>query len=243
MTIKYIGISIFVVLIILFIIDTLRVYRLVQKGNVLADTAVPFERVLLNASSTILVLGDSTAFGTGVHDSRVTTAGRLGAFYPEASLTNKAKNGLRLEGLSDILSTIPETEHYSLILVQIGGNDIIRFTSKKDVESRAGEAFKRLSRLGDAVIVLHAGDVGNARVFPVYLRPIYTRKSYQMREIYKRLISPYTNIKYVDLLAAPSDNLFRDDPKTYYAEDMLHLSEFGNEVWFNEIKKLLAASL
>lgn len=230
--------SILVVAVTLFILDIARVHLLVKKGKILAKNAIPFERANLNAQIKILVIGDSTAMGTGSKKPELTTAGRLGTLYPEASVKNISQNGLKLGGLLKILETLDSQEHFSIILVQIGSNDIIRLTNMKDIEKDAEKVFARLSKQTDKLIVLHSGDIGRSRLFPIYIRPILTKRSFKVREIYKKLANKYGS-RYVDLISAPSDKLFSNDPHTYYSKDMLHLNAAGYGLWFMEIQKNL----
>jgi hypothetical protein len=65
----------------------------------LIKKTVPFSRSEPQAVFKILVLGDSTAFGTGATHPEDSTAGRLAARYPRASVTDLAVNGLRIAGL------------------------------------------------------------------------------------------------------------------------------------------------
>ncbi|MES3004841.1 MAG: GDSL-type esterase/lipase family protein [Patescibacteria group bacterium] len=235
---KNLVIGIVALLIILFVVDAIRFYLLFKKGKVLAENSVPFERIGVSSENKILVLGDSTAVGTGVVNPELSTAGRLATFYPDAIVRNLAVNGMRLKGLQAVLGAINKEEKFSIILVQIGANDIIRLTSMSDIEKDLEEILQRLSTQTDKLVILHSGNVGESRFFPIYMRKILSKRSFEMREIYKKLASKY-NAHYVDLIDAPAEPLLRNNPKKYYAEDFLHLSDDGYGLWFDEIKKVL----
>ena len=218
--------------------DTARAYVFFRRSVVLVQRSMPFERLISDASQKILVLGDSTAVGTGCENSELSTAGRLAMLYPQASVRNLAVNGLRLEGLRKMLDAFETKEHFALILVQIGANDIIRFTDMDRIKNDAAYVFERLSQHTDKLVVLHSGDVGKATFFPFYIRPFLSDRSARMRQIYLLLTNTY-NAKYVDLMNSPSDKLLSDTPRLYYAADKLHLNGAGYGLWFSEIKKLL----
>src|SRR6185436_17393262 len=75
----------------------------------------------------IIVLGDSTAVGTGSKSNTESVAGRFGRDFPQAEIVNISQNGKRINGLvRDFLPLV--RGHYDLAVVQIGGNDIIWFT-------------------------------------------------------------------------------------------------------------------
>lgn len=220
------------VFIALCILDTLRSFILLRKGTKLADNAIPYSQE--GNGMNILVLGDSTAVGTGVKDNQDSTAGRLGQKYKDAKITNLAKNGLRLEGLKEIINTQVKDEHYDLILVQIGANDIIRMKSMEDIETDIREILTSLR--ADKIIVLHSGNIGEAKFFPFYIRGILTKRSREARDIYTK-VAKETNREYVNLFDSPIAKLLKEEPTTYYAEDYLHLTGEGYGLWFDEIEK------
>lgn len=238
-SLKSICIVIVAIVGILLCADSIRFYRLIQKGKTLAKNAIPFERQAASSTMRILILGDSTAVGTGSERSDLSIAGRLSALYPEANIQNLAVNGLRLEGLLEILESHKFVERNSLIVVQIGANDIIRLTPMKDVERDIRKILEKLSSQTENLIFLHSGDIGETKIFPVYLRPFLTKRSFEMKDIYKKAASD-TGAKYVDLIDSPSRALLRDYPTMYYSEDFLHLNAAGYGLWFADIKNVVA---
>jgi lysophospholipase L1-like esterase len=220
--------------------DGVRFYFLVKNSEILIKQTTPFARNDPNAAMKILVLGDSTAFGTGAIHPENSTAGRVSARYPKASIVNLAVNGLRIAGLLNILKTIDGKTHYDLILIQIGANDIIRLTPMSDIETGINEVLARTALLGAKVIILHSGNVGEAPLFPWYFRGWLSRRSLAVREIYIRA-APAHGAEYVDLIDSPVAKLLRENPKIYYADDLLHLSDAGYGLWFDEIQKHLGS--
>jgi len=224
------------------VFDAIRFGILFRKSKVLSANSSAYERILANTKMKILVLGDSTAVGTGTNDPKYSTAGRLGALYPSVSIENKAKNGLKLEGLLEIVekqnAERNDSKQYDIILVQIGANDIIRLTKMDEIKLSAEKIIEKLAPKTKKLIILHSGNIGNSKFFPLYVRSWLKNRSYDVREIYQELAKKY-GVQYIDLIDAPSDELFKQDPKRYYADDMLHLNDEGYGLWFEEIKKKL----
>jgi lysophospholipase L1-like esterase len=235
---KSVGLVVFVMMLIIGIFDANKMFLLVKKSELLIADTEPFERKIPLAPMTILVLGDSTAYGTGSEKNELSTAGRLGHLYPEASIKNLAVNGLRLAGLLDLISNLPVKEHYDLVLVQIGANDIIRLTKMNDIRRDAESVFKELSLKTDKLVILHAGDIGDVQFFPLYLSPILSKRSKEVRDVYQSLAIKY-KANYVNLIDSPVSKKLRSDPEKYYANDLLHLSGEGYGLWFDEIEKTL----
>ncbi len=223
---------------ILIAIDAIRVYMLVSKSKQLLEGAQAFQRIDNAAQMKILVLGDSTAVGTGVKDPRNSTAGRMSAKYPDAEIINWAQNGMRVKDVVSELKMLNPEDHFSLVLIQIGANDIIRLTSMEEVERDMRTILEAVSQQSDHIVFLHSGNVGEAPLFPIYTRPLFSRRSLQMRERYQRLGEEY-KASYVDLISSPTSERINEDPKRYYAEDFLHLSDDGYGLWFSEIEKEL----
>ncbi len=219
--------------------DGIRLYFLVKNSEQLIKAAVPFNRTDPNATMKILVLGDSTAVGTGAAHPEDSTAGRLAASYPKAAVVNLAVNGLRIEGLLTLLKTVDATTHYDLVLIQIGANDIIRLTSMPDIATGIDKVLARAELFHGQIILLHSGAVGEAPIFPWYFRSWLSRRSLAVRELYKKA-APAHGAEYVDLIDSPVAELLRKDPEKYYANDGLHLTDAGYGLWFEEIKKHLA---
>lgn len=230
-----IMLAIVIFLAIWFVFDGIRIFFLIRKSKILIEKALPFERMLLNASMNILILGDSTAVGTGSDDNTLSTAGRLGTLYPEATIENLGKNGLRIKEQIEIVKNLDAQMKYDLILVQIGANDIIRLTSLKDIEKDLNTLSLLLSTKTNKLIILHSGDIGESRFFPLYIRPLFTQRSYKVRDIYKGMAQK-NNFIYVDLIDSKADILLQKNPDMYYAPDLLHLNGLGYGLWFDEIR-------
>jgi len=219
-------------LIILFLLiailafDGLRMYMLYQNTLKLEKT-VPFQREVMNGTDKILVLGDSTAVGTGTSDNRYSTAGRLASEFSTAEITNMSENGLKIGELVERVESL--NERYTIIVIQIGANDIIRLTSLNMVDLELQKLLTKANELSDKVIILHSGDIGESKFFPVYVRPLLSSRSKKVRDIYIKNAETF-GVSYVDLFGI-------EMPDSMYSSDKLHLNDDGYEVWFKEIMK------
>ncbi len=234
--IKYSLILLVILIGITLTFGIIRMYFLVKKTKVLIKSAVPYERSLPNSDMKILVLGDSTAYGTGAEKNSLTTAGRLGELFPQADVKTIAENGLKLEGLLEKMEAIDTNEKYAIILIQIGANDIMRLTSMKNIESRIDTAVDKLSKQTDKLIFMHSGNIGDSEFFPFYVKPILTSRSNKTREIYMKTAEKHKAF-YVDIISSEITEIMEKNPTEYYADDMLHLNGAGYGLWFDEIRK------
>ena len=85
----------------ILVFDFLRMYLLFQNTLKLQNNFVPFQKINSSASKKILVLGDSTAVGTGATNNVYSTTGRLSSMYPDAEITNISENGFKIAGLNE----------------------------------------------------------------------------------------------------------------------------------------------
>lgn len=234
--IKYTLITLAILIVVTLSFGILRMYFLVKKTKVLMKNAVPYERSLPNSDMKILVLGDSTAVGTGSEKNTETTSGRLAELFPQADVKTIAQNGLKIEGLLEKMETLDPNEKYSIILVQIGANDIMKLTSMKDIEKGIDTVVDRLSKQTDKLIFMHSGNIGDSEFFPFYLQPILTYRTTKVREIYMKTAEKY-KAYYVDVIGSDIPSIIEKDPNAYYANDYLHLTGAGYGLWFDEIRK------
>ena len=207
--------------------DIIRMYKLYQKTLQLENGFTAFQKIDPKAKQRILVLGDSTAVGTGASNNIYSTTGRLSSKYPEAEVINISENGLKLAGLNEKIKNL--TEHYDIIVIQIGANDIIRLTDLETIDIELDKLLTKTKTLSDKVVILHSGNIGESKFFPWYVAPILSYRSKEVREIYIRRTSMH-DATYVNLIDLHIDG-------KYYASDKLHLNDEGYGVWFDEIVK------
>lgn len=232
--------------VIILVIGLLAVYSLAQYwrsryyvriGISLAEQTVAYEQHPALPTTRILVIGDSTAVGTGATTPQDSTAGLLGRDYPAAEIINRGVNGSRVADLTTRFAGFSDDE-FDLVLVQIGGNDIVRFTNYAALEENLHTVLAEAQRVGKQVVLLHCGDFGTARLLPVGTRWLISRRTKQLREIYLR-VAPQYDATYVDLLRPRKADPFALDPKTYYAADQFHPSSAGYADWYEHIKLVL----
>jgi lysophospholipase L1-like esterase len=221
-----------IVLIIVF--DAIRVMRLIGVGKSLAEKSKPFEQHPVNPTKRILVLGDSTGVGTGADTPAHSVAGYFGETYPDAEIINLSVNGKRLLQLERELATFDQGK-FDVVLIQIGGNDIIRFTKLASAHSSLEAILERATKLSDQVILLHSGNVGLAPIFPRWYKPIMTKRTLSVRSIFQELAAKH-KVFYIDLFTDKLHDPFYPDYEKYYAPDGLHLNAAGYKVWFEKIQ-------
>lgn len=213
-----------------------RFYLTLQISKALVNAAVPYERMTGGDAVPMLVLGDSTAVGVGASAPEDTVAGRAAAYLSATSVENYAVSGAVTADLP-AQAAHAQLSHYRLILIQIGGNDIIRFHSVADSARTLSSVLESLPA-ADKVVVISAGDVGGATIFPLFLRPSYTHLNLAYHAAFAAAAAN-AGATYVNLYDDPGRVKINNDPGTYLAADGLHPSSAGYELWFEAVKPSL----
>lgn len=234
LSLKKIVIVILILIVIVIGINLLIVWLRTNEGRKIAANSKPFKHQNSNPRLRVLFVGDSTAVGSGAKTPEDSLAGRFFKDHPNSEIINLGKNGLKTKELIDILEK--EKEKYDLIIMQIGANDILRFTDLDDLEKDIQESITLAKRLGKNVVLLTCGNVGLAPFFPKPLGFFYTKRTRLVRDIFMRKAKE-NGIVYVDLFTEKDKDKFLQNPKKYYAKDMLHASSDGYGLWYQEFKK------
>lgn len=215
---------------------SVKFYLTVQVSKRLIDEAVPYERYAENPARTMLVLGDSTAVGIGAARPEESVAGRIAREIPIDAVENRAVSGAVIKDLAAQAAGASRAE-YDLILIQVGGNDIIRFTSAKEAGTALREALQVLPA-ADEVLMISAGDVGGATLFPEPVRPFHSRLNRAYHDTFAQ-VAAEADVTYVSFKDAASTKEIRDNPDVYLAADGLHPSSEGYRLWFEEMLPFL----
>ena len=214
------------------------------RSLMLVIEAQPYERHIEGAP-TILVVGDSTAYGTGASDQEESIAGRIGSDFKDYTILNRGKNGQKIQGLLDSVTKEGIPEDTKLMVIQIGANDILQFTDldlvRTDLDTLLALAKERVPH----VIVMTSGNVGGASAFAPYgsersLR--YHDQTLKIREIFMSLSAQH-GVVYIDLYQEPEEDVFIQEPQVYMADDGLHPSGEGYGVWYKTLYPALQAHL
>lgn len=198
----------------------------------LANAATAYSTEPTNPQHRVLVVGDSTAVGTGASTAKKSMVGLIGQNHPDWLITNLAVNGAKF---SDVVKQLQSDEkRYDLVLIMAGGNDVMRGTSenalKKDLETAITLAQKKAPH----VTVMPCGDVGLA---PFFWPPLSWWMSYRSKTMHQLVSSTADTFKvqYISLLQPDKSNPFILQADALHAADSLHPSDAGYAHWYGAI--------
>jgi lysophospholipase L1-like esterase len=187
----------------------------------------------------LLVLGDSTGYGTGAVKSNESVAGMLGQSF-SISIKNNSSNGRTIGGLLEEVKDL--SGKYEVILLQIGANDILKHRDIKVVEDELRAVEQLLIKHTDNIVMMSSGNVGSSPKFSGEEAKEYENLTRKYREMFMRVANE-TKIEYVDLFVEPEDDPFLKNPEKYIAFDGLHPTSAGYEKWYVQLSKIITPIL
>lgn len=214
---------------VLLLVSGCAAWRLSQSVE-LARRSEPLQQTPDYAAVRMLIVGDSTAVGTGATSGKSSLAGLIAQHYPGLLIENRARDGAKF---SDVVSQLGGDEHFDIVLINAGGNDVIRFGSLASSQADIQRAADLASSRADVVIFMPAGNVGNAPFFFVPLSWLMTMRSRELHRYVQGAVAK-SAARYVNLFHERPDDPFVKDPGLN-ASDGLHPSDAGYRVWFSEL--------
>jgi lysophospholipase L1-like esterase len=178
---------------------------------------------------TIVIAGDSTAFGVGALPTE-STAGRLAAAFPHARVVNVARSGARIGHVAEQLERI-ECKKVDFVLIHACANDVLEFRSLAKIEADLRAAIRKARELSDHVVLMPGQNFSVAPFFLRGLSRIIMWHAVRVHGVVKR-VTAELGVTFVDLFRDPAEDPFVKEPHRYYCPDGLHPSGEGYGIWF-----------
>lgn len=201
-----------------------------NEARALVERSEALQRVPADPAQRMLIVGDSTGVGTGATSPQTSLAGLLAQAWPRLEIENRAENGAKLADVGDQLEAA--SGRYDVVLVQAGGNDVIRLRSQSAMR-RDIERVAELARARSAhVLIMPAGNVGSA---PLFLAPVswyMTARSRTLHGLVGEAAARHQAV-YINRFQERDQDPFALQPELMYSADGLHPSDAGYSNWFD----------
>ena len=206
------------------------VWRL-SRSSELVRRSEPFQQSPAQPALRLLVVGDSTGVGTGASSPAQSVAGRAGQAFPRLAIENRAADGARH---ADVLQQLQAGGRFDMVLVQVGGNDVMRLGTLDGLQAQIDEVVRRARALAPEVVLMPCGNVGNA---PFFFAPLSWWMAQRSRSLhrYTQSAAQRGGARYVNLFHERDDDPFVRDP-SLNASDGLHPGDGGYAVWWQELQ-------
>lgn len=190
----------------------------------------PLQRTPVQPSLRLLIVGDSTAVGTGATVPEASVAGLLGLAFPRLQIDNRARDGAKFAA---VLAQLDGDEHVDMVLVMAGGNDVVRLRGLDALRNDVERVTQRARQRADLVVLMPAGNVGNAPFFFAPVSWLMTWRSRRLKDAVGETAARHGAVL-VSLFREAADDPFVQRPELN-AADGLHPSDAGYRVWFDEL--------
>ena len=196
----------------------------------LARKSTPLQVAPEQATLRLLMVGDSTAVGTGASNPQASLAGLLAQSYPHLAIENRARDGARFDGAVEQLASGGQ---FDFVLIMAGGNDVMRMRDADATRADIDRSATLAQALAPQVAFLPAGNVGNA---PFFFPPVSWLMTSRAKGLHAAVqaAATRTGAVYVNLFKAPENDPFVQRPGLH-AGDGLHPSDAGYRVWRDEL--------
>jgi lysophospholipase L1-like esterase len=203
----------------------------------LARASEPFQASPGAPVASLLVVGDSTAVGTGASSPQHSLAGLIGRGNPALRIVNRAADGAKYEDFAHQLAQ--SDERFDVVLVLGGGNDVIRLTGIEKLRQDVRRTVELARQRGRTVVLMPPGNVGHAPFFWPPLSWLMTQRSQSLHAVVREAAQA-TGARYVNLYQPKSQDPFAQRPKELHARDGLHPSDAGYRQWMQELDRQAA---
>lgn len=201
----------------------------IRQSAALARQSEPLQVLPQAATASLLIVGDSTAVGTGASSAEHSLAGLIARDHPRLSIVNRAQDGARY---ADIARQFVANERFDAVLVLGGGNDVIRLTGVEALRRDIAQTATLARARAPLVILMPPGNVGNA---PFFFPPVSWLMTQRSRALHRlvRDAAAGSGALYVSLYKERAEDPFALQPVLLNAPDGLHPSDAGYRLWYD----------
>jgi len=216
--------------------QAVRVWRALRDSQA-RRPARPYQYRARRARQRVLIVGDSTGVGVGADRPTDAIGGLLAAEYRDAELVNLSVGGACIADVPGQLRELGVApRRFDLVLLHVGGNDIMRGARLPALIDDAEPLLLRLRHLGRRVVWLGPGDLGLAPLFRPPFSWWLSRRTQAVCEVFRRVALQH-GVEYVGFHDAPHSHLLAHERARYFASDGLHPSSHGYRYAYGCLKR------
>jgi len=232
---------IIILLVILIIIETIRLSVLGYRSKLLAKRAVRFSRTSNPKAPSILIAGDSLAYGTGASSATFSLAGRLAQDYQNYTIVNIAENGANFNQVTQQLVGVRK-QKFDIIIIFVGGIDTICLLRLTKAKQQLSKLYREAKKLGSRhVIHVSVNNTGSTPMFRFPLNYLFSYRSLKMSELVNSLTVKHNIIHHPLYILKKYEPLLKQ--ANCFSGDKIHPNDQGYEIWYKEIKQTISRYL
>ena len=185
------------------------------------------------APARVLVIGDSTAAGTGAPPT-MSVAARIARAFPGVQVDNLGVDGAVLaDTLRQLESDAGPPPR--LLLIMAGGNDVFRITTVDRMERALDALLAAASQRSDRVILLSPGNLASAPGLWWPFDRVRGCRSRAASDAFRRVAARHP-VLHVSMYRERDEDPFAQEPARYFSDDGIHPSAEGYALWFDQLR-------
>lgn len=227
----------YLAILIIVLLFARQLQKIIVNGMInrkIASFSKPRPRILNEGQKNhILILGDSTAYGTGAAMVQETLAGRFAHDFPNIETHNYAINGSLTRDVFKQLENVQDS-NYKLVIISTGGNDTWHFTNiesvARDIRSIIEKA--KLISHGHVILIIY-NNIASGPVFPFFIRSTLLRRTDRINKLFIAIAAE------LGVEAVPIFLEGEKCPSDFFARDGLHPSSEGYRIMYVRLWSVL----
>ncbi len=224
-------------IVLLVAVEAIRIGVYTRRAIMLGRGTSPVSQEKPGARVRILVIGDSTSYGTGAVNPSKSLVGRLASEYKEAAIANLSENAMNLKALAGKLALL-ESERYALVCIHIGGIDMLTFTPFKAMHRYLAKALESAKKIAPRVVVVSMNNAGSVPAYRFPVSTLYEFRGRQMSRLFERACRE-SGVTHAPLFMERRDDPLLNERGGFYARDGMHPNDEGYGIWYEKIKPFL----
>jgi lysophospholipase L1-like esterase len=237
LTAEYAGIYVLHIFLVITIFSAVKMIIRLSINKSLGIHTKPFSSNEEH-SEKILILGDSTAVGTGAASVNDSIAGRLAHDFPKAQIVNRAVNGACIRDLPKQILGMEHTT-FMMIIVSVGGNDVWHLSRTKTIEETLLTIFPKLQAMSPKrVFFLTYNNISRGPLFPSWISWFLSMHAARIEKSITQCAQQY-RVPVICLFEDTVDNPFLRIPEKLFAADGIHPNSDGYRLWYNHMWRRL----
>src|SRR3990167_7512215 len=183
----------------------------------------------------LIVLFVGVRIGVGVGSTTPTNSlvGNIGRDFSDIDITNYSKNGVRA---SDLFRHIKKQDlgRYDVIVVIVGGMDVIKMTSLDKLKSTLQQFVLFLAQHTKKIVLIPPNNTGSLPLYHFPLTQILNARVLKVQNIFKEV----AKVNSCTLIDESISDLLADK-KRYFSGDRSHPNDQGYALWYSKMGKYL----
>jgi lysophospholipase L1-like esterase len=195
----------------------------------------PYEQHNTDAALRILLIGDSTAYGTGSTDSRHSISGRIAADFPTAHVENWSETGSKLNYVRNKLLKRPASEPpFDLVIIMAGGMNVVHATTVEKIRQQLREVIAAARTHGRQVMLVAPHNAGHVPMF----RPPLSWFNEKRAHIVEQLFIEAGSNEQVPVVSLLYTNSALGEQRLY-SKDKTHPNDGGYALWYEKMRPVI----